>query len=73
MARVHGYNNDDNPIETACGRLAYNVDIQTGELKEPSLLPITTDTYLVTCRPCIKVWGCEHQAIWRRINNGPDV
>lgn len=73
MARVHGYNNDDNPIDTACGRLAYNINIMTGELKEPPLLLITTDTYLVTCRACIKKWGCESQSRWRQIFNGPDV
>ena len=72
MARTHGYNNDDNPIETACGRLAYALTPE-GELKEPPLLPITTDSYLVTCRPCIKKWGCESQSMWRQIFNGPDV
>jgi hypothetical protein len=72
MSRVHGYNNDDHPIDTACGRLAYNITPQ-GELKEPPLLLITTDAHLVTCRACIKVWGCESQSMWRQIFNGPDV
>ena len=73
MARTHGYNNDDNPIETACGRLAYEVDIPTGELKEPPLLLITTDRFLVTCRTCITIWGCESESMWRQIFNGQDV
>lgn len=72
MARIHGYRNEDNPIETACGRRAYDLTPE-GDLKEPPLLYITTDNMLVTCRPCIKAWGCEHQAMWRQIFNGPDI
>lgn len=72
MARIHGYNNDDNPVYTACGLKAYDLTDQGG-LKEPPLVNITTEAFGVTCRTCIKVWGCEHQSMWRQVWNGPDV
>ena len=72
MARTHGYNNDDNPIETACGRLAYDVSTE-GDLVEPPRLLITTDPFMVTCRRCIDKWGCHDESVWRQIINGPDV
>lgn len=72
MARIHGYNNNDSPIHTACGLKAYDLTDQC-DLKEPPLVQITTDTGVVTCRKCIKIWGCEHQSVWRQIWNGPDV
>ncbi len=46
--KIHGYNNGDNPIYTACGLKAYDLTNQ-GDLKEPPLVNITTDSLGATC------------------------
>lgn len=56
MTKIHAYDNDDNPIETACGRLAYKVSME-GELIESPLLFISRDWFQVTCWRCIKAWN----------------
>ncbi len=67
MAKVHAYWNEDNPIETACGRRAYGITPK-GDLKEPPLLLISGDRFSIDCWRCIKVWGIDPgYGLWREI------
>lgn len=67
MAKVHAYWNEDNPIETACGRVAYDITSK-GDLKEPPLLLISSDRFTVNCWQCIKKWNIDPgYGLWREI------
>lgn len=54
--KIHAYDNAENPVETGCGRWAYDLTVD-GELAEPPLLLITGDRFLINCRDCIKAWN----------------
>lgn len=67
MAKVHAYWNEDNPIETACGRRAYDITSK-GDLKEPPLLLISGDKNMIDCWQCIKVWNINPTyGLWRAV------
>ena len=66
-AKVHAYDNDDDPIYTACGRKAYDLTSQ-GALAEPPLLLISRDWNMIDCQTCIKVWNIgPSYGLWRAV------
>lgn len=70
VAKVHAYRNEDNPIETACGKLAFDLT-EEGELKKPSLLLISGDYFAITCRNCQKAWRIPlSYSMFREITGG---